>query len=107
MAMTAGSVVIADDGTVTKSGMAGAIYDEFVNNFSTDNGCQIAAGKDGVATKRGYGNMATHMAVALTAYLAGNAVARVYAATGGLQRSTAIGDLTDPNGFVDTDLPIF
>jgi len=81
MALTAGSVLIADDGTPTKSGLAEAIYDEFVDNFTADiltstgkAGIAIPNDKSGVAIKRGYAIQSTRMAGAIVAYLTANAV---------------------------------
>ena len=112
MAMTAGSVTIADDGTPTKSGMAEAIYDSFVDNYSADveamtkvAGVTIPDGEHGVAIKRGYAVQATRMAAIVT-YFTTNAGARIGAALGGLQLSTAIGNPTAAHGGADIDLPI-
>ena len=81
MTLTAGTVSIADDGTPTKSGLAEAIYDEFVDNFSADvealtgkANVEIPDGKSGIALKRGYGVQATRIATAIVSYLTANAV---------------------------------
>lgn len=81
MTLTAGSVSIADDGTPTKSGLAEAIYDEFVDNFTADvetltgkEDVEIPDGAAGIAILRGYGVQATRMASAIVAYLTTNAV---------------------------------
>lgn len=98
MAMAAGSVTIADDGTVTKSGMAATIFDEFVNNYTADVltmtgkvGVAIPGGAEGVPIKRGYAVQATRMATAIVTYITANAKASI-PATGygaGLQRDPA------------------
>lgn len=94
MAMTAGSVVVDDDGTTsTKTGLAGEIYDEFIDNYSTDvetltgkDGQQIPDGASGVAIRRGYAVQATRMATAIVTHITTNAKAAIETTDSGLQR---------------------
>lgn len=106
MAMTAGSVSVAPDGGVTKSGLAEAIFDAFINNFEDDTDCQIPAGPEGVPIKKGYAIMASRLATALVIYITTNATANVSGSVSGLQKSTSVGTLTDPHGGTTINLPI-
>ncbi len=87
MAMTAGSVVISSSGVATKSGLAEAIYDEFVDNFLGDTGMPMPAGADGKPIKDGYATLATNMAVALVTYMQANAEAEIGAGVAALQKT--------------------
>lgn len=89
MALAAGNVTIADDGTPTKSGLAEAIYNEFVDNFTADiltltgkPGLTIPDDKSGVAIKRGYAIQARRMATAIVSYLTANAAITTTIAAG-------------------------
>lgn len=59
MALTLGSVSIANDGTVTKSGECGNLYDQLAANVPPPG---IPAGSAGVAIKRGLATTATAFA---------------------------------------------
>lgn len=87
MAMAAGSVTIAGDGTETKSDMAEAIYDAIKLSF-TDCGYAIPAGAAGVPIKQKLAYSANRWATALVVYITGHAVANIPAspAGDGLQR---------------------
>lgn len=72
MTMTAGSVVVADDGTVTKSGMAEAIYDAFVAGYANDTGGTLDGPEPQVTvTKKGYATISTRVAEGVINYLCG------------------------------------
>jgi|TARA_R110000824_G_scaffold121471_1_gene277574 hypothetical protein len=73
MALLAGSVNVSADGSAQKSGLAAAIYDEFVNNYTADMGSPLPAGADGKPIKNGYAIQATHLAVAIVNYITDNA----------------------------------
>jgi hypothetical protein len=106
MTMTAGSVTVADDGAVTKTGMAAAIYDEFVGNYAADTSVELPAVPDCIPILRGFGSLATNLAQAIVTYIRTNAEAKIASDVGALQTSTAAGNPTDPNGFEDKYLPI-
>lgn len=74
MALTLGSVSIADDGTVTKSGMCGSLYDQFAAAVPAPG---IPAGSAGVAIKRGLSTQAVAIATWIHSELTTNARARV------------------------------
>jgi len=88
MAMIAGSVTVSDAGVVTKSGMAEAIYDQMIGLYAIQvPPITVPNGAAGVPMKRSQANFANAMATALTGYIQGNAVARVAAGQGGLQKT--------------------
>ena len=76
MALLAGSVSLTPDGTATKSGLAGAIYDQFVDNYHTDNagtGTPMPSGSESYAIKKGYMVLANNLATAIVTYVTANA----------------------------------
>ncbi len=89
MAMTAGSVVIAPDGSETKSGMAEAIYDAFITNYAADTGVPLPGTPEAVVPiKRAYAALATRVASGVVDYIAANAKAQIRGGlTGGLQNT--------------------
>lgn len=90
MAMTAGTVTIAANGTPTKSGMAEAIYDAFESSMP-------AAQFADAASKTIWANMSTAIASAVVTYLAANAEAVITTSTAALQQTTAEGDTLAPS----------
>lgn len=89
MAMTTGTVAVAQDGSVVKSGAAEAAYDSLVASFGGD----IPTGPDGAAVKINLGKIAEAIAATIT-YIQANAQLRVFAADDSLQKSTSVGVLT-------------
>jgi len=95
--MIAGSVVVNDAGVASpKTGLAGAIYDEFVDNYTADvlattgiPGEQLPSGAYGAPIKRGFALQANHLATAIVTYVTANAEAVIpaTAAGDGLQRT--------------------
>lgn len=73
MALLAGSVSLTPDGTATKSGLAEAIYDQFVDNYHTDTGTPMPSGSESYAIKKGYMIQANRIATAIVTYVTANA----------------------------------
>lgn len=101
MAMTAGSVTIAGDGTETgavTTTMAGALYLELKKIQEVDYGIALPSGSEGVAAKKGLSFLANHLATALVTFLTTHATAKIpnSAAGDGLVRTP------NPNN-ADTD----
>jgi hypothetical protein len=85
MSMTQGTCTVAEDGTVTKSGAAGAVYDALLADFlarkfpstgpdgkPTKSGMSIPAGAAGVQIKEGLAAQARAIA-AIIPYITANA----------------------------------
>lgn len=90
---TGGTVVVADDGTVTtKDGMAGEIFDEFIDNYEVDRGIPLPKGPDGAAIQQEFAIMSTRFAGGVVKHLLANAQLQVQAADGGLQRDNTVGN---------------
>ncbi len=75
MALTAGTVSVANNGAVTKSGMASAIYDQLIALY----GLQVPpivvpTGQAGVEMKRAQGQFSQAIATAVVGYLTANGV---------------------------------
>lgn len=90
MGMSAGTVTVSDDGSVTKSGMAEAIYDALLvreQQNAVQFGVEIPSGSDGAKAKKAIGQMATAIAGALVNYMQANAKAVITTSTAGLQRT--------------------
>ena len=87
MTMISGSVLVDDDGDVTKSGMAGALYDSLILTVTDADG-EIPDGEDGAPMKKSIGSLATRIAQGIVPYITSNAVVTGLAtiAVGGLQR---------------------
>jgi hypothetical protein len=99
MAMTAGTVSVADDGDVTKSGMAEALYDALLASEQAKaivNGVDFPTGEDAVPALRAVAGLANAQATALVAYMQANAKAIIPTSAGGagLQRTP---DPNDPS----------
>ena len=73
MALVAGTVSVNPDGSAVSSGLAKAIYDEFVDNYLADTGETMPAGSGSVPIKKGYAVQATRTASAMVAYFTANA----------------------------------
>jgi hypothetical protein len=73
MALVAGTVSVNPDGSVVSSGLAKAIYDEFVDNYLADTGQTMPAGSASVLIKKGYAVQATRTASAMVSYFTANA----------------------------------
>lgn len=73
MALVAGTVSVNPDGSAVSSGLAKAIYDEFVDNYLADTGETMPAGSGSVPIKKGYAVQATRMASAMVSYFTANA----------------------------------
>ena len=73
MALSAGTVSLSADGVATKSGLAEAIYDQFVDNYQADTGEVMPAGAASYAIKKGYMVQANRLAAAIVAYVTANA----------------------------------
>lgn len=95
MTMLAGSVSVSDAGAVTKSGLAEAIYDQMVATFFPSP-TGIPDGPLGVPIKRGQAKFANAMGAALVNYITGNAVARIAAGQGGLQKTPSPNNANTP-----------
>lgn len=106
MAMLAGSVVIDEDGSETKSGFAQTIYDQFISTYTSATGQVMPSGAEAVAVKRNLAWLANTFSTSTVTYLAANAQAKIGLGVAGLQRSTDPGDLTAADGFIDNYLPI-
>ena len=109
MAMVIGSVAIAANGTATKTGMAEAIYDEFVDNYETDNGIPLPGGEEAVPIKKGYATLANRLSEGIGQYILTNAQTVIYSGTGALQYTPNPNNpatACDGNPFLDKFLPI-
>ncbi len=98
MSMSQGDVSVADNGAVTKSGAAGAVYDALAARFAarvipslgpdgkpkSQTGAELLASPAGVAIKRGMADQAVGIA-ALIPYITANGQTKIAAATGALQ----------------------
>jgi hypothetical protein len=114
MAMTVGSVTVDDDGTVTGSGMALAIFNAMAA-LAADLPPSVLAqvvvlssgAKGTVETrnKQGITAFATALATGIVGYVQSNAVVTIGTETGALQTSTNNGDATDPPAVAVT-LPV-
>lgn len=92
MALTAGSVTVADDGSVTKSGAAGRLYDILLARAVADATSfqqTLPSGAAGARVRRSIGNMATDIATWMVTELTTNARARITTSDVGLQRMPA------------------
>jgi len=70
MTIDAGSVLIASDGTETKSHLAEDIFDAFIDNYTVDTGVALSGlPVSQVPVKRGYGTNGTRLAEAIIGYL--------------------------------------
>lgn len=88
MAMIAGTVSISDAGVVTKSGMAGAIYDQMIAIYAAVTPpIAVPNGAAGVPMKRAQAMFANAMAAALVPYITTNAKAQIAIGQGGLQKT--------------------
>ena len=74
MALTLGSAAVADDGTVTKSGMCGSLYDLLVATVPAPG---VPPGPAGAGSKRALASTATVFATWIYTELTTNARARV------------------------------
>jgi hypothetical protein len=98
MAMTRGTVTVASDGTVTKSGFAGALYDELWTEYTTalananqpipTDAIVLASVRKGLASAAKVGSL-------VIAYIQANGQATITTSQSGLQRW----------GGVDTEAP--
>lgn len=95
MAMTAGTVSVTDAGAVTKSGVAGEVYDQLIAGMLSEFGLTSPTGPSGAAQKRGYAVMANAVAKVVTHILA-NAQLQVQAADANLQKDSALAFTTAP-----------
>ncbi len=111
MTLLAGSVSVADDGTVTKSGAAGRLFDL----LQVDAAVAFAVfgqvppvGPDSVASGRGQARLATTIAGWLVTEMTAHAVVRIPAALGGLQLTPTPNDPGTPTvaSGADVDLAI-
>lgn len=92
MAMTAGTVTVSQAGVVTKTGMAGAIFDARVASAATE---YAAAGvpfppSDPVQLVKVYKGLAadsTAIAAGVVGYIVANAKAQILTGDSGLQRT--------------------
>lgn len=97
--MTAGTVTVANDGAVTKTGMAEALYDAIfaaeVAKANT-NGVTFPTGADSAAPKRAIASLVNALSSALVSYITTNAQAVIPTSAGGagLQRTP---DPNDPS----------
>jgi len=93
MALVAGTVVVADNGTEVKTAdsMAEAIYDQFIDNFAIDTGASLPPGSDGAHIKKTIATMATRIATGVVANIAATAIVNVtiLQADAGLQREAS------------------
>jgi hypothetical protein len=89
MATTVGSVSVATDGTVTKSGAAEAVYDKLVADYSGT----IPSGADGVPHKQSFADIANGCA-ALVGYMTTNVEVVIGTSDSGLQRDPSSTDPT-------------
>jgi hypothetical protein len=86
MAMISGSVSVSNAGVITKSGMAGAIYDQLIGMYALFvPPIVVPNGAAGVPMKRNQAMLATALAAAIVPYIQANAKARVAIGQGGLQ----------------------
>ena len=73
MALVAGTVSVNPDGSAVSSGLAKAIYDEFVDNYLADTGQTMPAGAESYLIKKGYMVQANRFATAIVTYVTANA----------------------------------
>lgn len=98
MAMTAGTVTVADDGVVTKTAgsLAEALFDSLHDNHTADTGETIPTGAEGAPVKRGYATIATRFASAIVPWLATNVDVRITTGDAALQRDSSSVDTLGP-----------
>lgn len=96
MAMTAGTVTVADSGSETKSGMAEAIYDALLT-IPQDPNLGGGAPISDVKGKRAQAALANAIAAALVPYITANAQAKITTSNPALQR--------DPSSSTNTLAP--
>jgi len=74
MALVAGTVTIADNGTETKTpnSLAEAIYDSFISNYKDDTGFQLPPAGEDAPVKKGFATLATRISEAVIDYLVAN-----------------------------------
>lgn len=87
-----GSVTVAADGTVTKSGECEIVYDLLyatVTATAADLGVALPTGPDSVAAKRAIGRQATVLATYVYNALTTRATAKIATTSTGLQRMPA------------------
>ena len=92
MAMTAGTVTVSASGVVSKSGMAGAIFDALVAQATTDyqaNGAPFPPSDPVTLIKlyKGIAKSANPLASAIVGYITANAKAQILTSDSGLQRT--------------------
>lgn len=113
MPLTLGSVSVAADGTVTKSGECGALYDileatalDLLHDF--DPSLSFPTGADDMKRRRAQARQATAMATYIHGLLTARATAKIAAGTSGLQVTPNPNDPdTNCEGpFTDKFLPI-
>lgn len=100
MAMTTGSVVVANNGSEVKSGAAEAIYDVLVVQAAADFAPDpLPSGPDGAKIRQGLAKLANAVA-AIVPYIQANAELTVSTdvSDAGMQRSTSIGTDTAAPG---------
>jgi hypothetical protein len=92
MALTLGSVSVADDGIVTKSGERGTLYDLLYADAVTvaaESGVSLPSGENSVATKKALARLATTIAGYTYALLTERAQVKVATTDAGIQRVPA------------------
>jgi hypothetical protein len=73
MALSSGTVTLTPDGTATTSGLAGAIYDQFVDNYLADTGQVMPSGAESYQIKKGYMIQANRLSEAIITHIVVNA----------------------------------
>lgn len=111
MALTAGSVTIAADGTETKSGAAQTYYDLIKAQMAPllPGGAEPADGAAKAPIRKAWAALANVLASGLVTELTTNAKARVGGAVAGLQKTPNPNNpntATVAHGGADIDLPI-
>lgn len=89
MAMTLGSASVANDGTVTKSGVIGRCYDELYASAAASFQGGFPSGAIGTSFKTAIAKQATSQGTAMYNVLTMDATAKIATSTTGLQRMPA------------------
>ena len=86
MALSAGTVVVSDDGAVIKSNAAGRLFDLLKANVETQTGIAYPVGDpESAKVLKGFASMANTIASWMVTEMTTYATAKIVSGTGGLQ----------------------